>query len=142
MYANTGLLLAIIVMLMPMFIKSLFLALLFVSGSAFAEWRFIEESSLGDMYYIDPTTIRKDGNLRTMWIKAEFKIREKDGAISTREKLEIDCKKEAVRMLASASFADPNLMGQVIESMDYPNRPFRAIAPATINDTLMQRVCK
>ena len=129
-------------MLMPMFIKTLSLALLFVSGSAFAEWSFLFESTSGNMYYIDPTTIRKDGNLRTFWAKTEFKKRLKGGSISGREKLEIDCKKEAVRLLAAATFADPKLRGELIESGDFPNGPFEAIAPATVDYAFMQRVCK
>ena len=50
-------------------------ALLFVSGSAFAEWRLIAESAKGDMVYIDPATVRKDGNMRTYWRKIEFYFR-------------------------------------------------------------------
>jgi len=142
MYANTGLLLARIVMLMPMFIKTLFLALLFVSGSALAEWRFLVENAKDDMYYIDLETIRKDGNMRTFWSKTESKSRGKDGTISYREKLEIDCKKEGVRILAIATFAEPNLRGTMIFQGDFPNAPFDAIAPGTIDNTFMRLVCK
>jgi hypothetical protein len=142
MYANTGLILARIVMLMPMFIKTLFLALLFVSGSAFAEWRFITVNSNNDSVYIDPNTIRKDGNMRTYWWKAEYKKRGKAGEMSSRAKYEVDCKKEVNRLLAFASFAEPNLRGEIITSGDYPNDSFMAIAPETIDNTLMQIVCK
>ena len=117
-------------------------ALLFVSGSAFAEWRFLVENSAGDVYYIDPATIRKDGNMRTFWSKSEIKSFREDGSISAREKLEIDCKKEAVRLLSLATFGKPNLRGALISSVDYPNAPFDAIAPDTIDNRFMQLVCK
>jgi len=117
-------------------------ALLFVSGSAFAEWRFLVENAKDDMYYIDLETIRKDGNMRTFWSKTESKSRRKDGTISYREKLEIDCKKEGVRILAIATFAEPNLRGTLIFQGDFPNAPFDAIAPGTIDNTFMRLVCK
>jgi hypothetical protein len=143
MYANTGPLLARIVMLMPMFIKSLFLALLFVSGSAFAEWLLITKSPKGETVYIDPATIRKDGDMRTFWRKAEYKDGGKYGDFfSGRSKVEINCKKEEIRMLSLATFSAPNLGGEMTMSEDYPNERFSAIAPGTINNTFMQLVCK
>ena len=142
MYAITGLLLPRIVMLMPMFIKTLFLALLFLSGSAFAEWQLVDIGPQGDMFYIDPATIRKDGNMRTVWRKKEVKTREKDGVSSSRAKLEIDCKKELIRVVSFASFADPNLRGELLARGDYPNDAFSAIAPYTLNSAYMEMVCK
>ena len=142
MYANTGLLLARIVMLMPMFIKTLFLALLFVSSSAFAGWQLVDvHLAQGHMFYIDPATIRKDGNMRTFWRKTEYKSRI-NGDMSARSKIEIDCKKESYRFLALAGFSEPNLMGTTTYQADYPNDPFVSIAPDTIDNTFMQRVCK
>jgi len=142
MYANTGLLLARIVMLMPMFIKTLFLALLFVSGSAFAEWQLISINDQDTMFYIDPATIRKDGNMRTFWRKSEFKSRGNTGDMSTRAKIEIDCKKEAYRFLAVAGFSESNLTGKMNFSTDFPNQPFIAIAPDTTDSAFMKKVCK
>lgn len=143
MYANTGLLLARIVMLMPMFIKTLFLALLFVSGSALAEWRFFSEGLIsGNKFYIDPATVRKDGNMRTGWEKVEIKTAGTDEVRSTRAKFEIDCKKETILFLTEAGFAEPNLMGKLLSDIDYPYATPKLIAPETSNYTLMQKVCK
>jgi hypothetical protein len=142
MYANTGLLLARIVMLMPMFIKTLFLALLFVSGSALAEWQHVGTNPQGDLFYIDLATIRKDGNMRTMWRKTEYKKRTKYGDFSARGKFEIDCKRELVRLLAFTTFSEPNLLGNLMFKDDTPNDSFQAIAPDTIDNTFMQLVCK
>ena len=142
MYAILGLLLARIVMLMPMFIKTLFLALFFVSGSAFAEWRFLTASTTGNDFYFDPATIRKDGNIRTAWMKLELKTADIDEVRSSRAKFEIDCKKETIRFLTEARFAEPSLMGKLLSDKDFPNAPPTLIAPETINNTLMQMVCK
>jgi len=142
MYANTGLLLARIVMLMPMFIKTLFLALLFVSGSALAEWQFFDEGEGENKFFIERATVRKDGNVRTAWIKVEFKITNEDGVRSSRAKFEIDCKKETIRFLTEARFAEPNLKGKLVSDKDFPNSLPTLIAPETINSILMKMVCK
>jgi len=141
MYANTGLLCASIVMLMPMFIKTLSLALLLVSGSAFAEWRFLTASTTGNDFYFDPATIRKDGDMRTVWTKTEIKTPVR-GVSSMRTKLEINCKKELIRDVAFAVFTKPNLNGELLSQEDLPNAPFTAIAPDTIDNAWMRLICK
>jgi hypothetical protein len=142
MYVITGLLLARIVMLMPMFIKTLSLALLFVSGSAFAEWQFVIESSAENKFFIDPTTIRKDGNMRTAWEKVEKKNPDENGMRSYRLKFKIDCKKELFYVLAVTSFAEPNLMGKMLLNENYPIEVPVHIAPQTDHSAFMQLVCK
>jgi hypothetical protein len=142
MYAITGLLLARIVMLMPMFTKTLFLALLFVSGSAFAEWRLLTEGVSGNRFFIDPATIRKDGNIRSFWMKVEIKTPEADDVRSSRAKFEIDCKQETIRFLNQATFAEPNFMGKMLSDRDFPYAPPALIAPETVNNTYMRQVCK
>ena len=94
------------------------------------------------MLYIDPATIRKDGNMRTFWRKAEFKRRSNTDDMSTRAKIEIDCKKEAYRFLAVAGFSESNLTGKMNFSTDFSNQAFIAIAPDTIDNKFMQLVCK
>jgi hypothetical protein len=48
--------------------KLLITFLLFVSYSAWAEWELVGRSSNGEVaYYVDPTTIRRDGALRKFW---------------------------------------------------------------------------
>jgi hypothetical protein len=142
MYAITELLLERIVMFLPMLNRTLFLTLLLASGSALAEWQLIAINDQDSMFYIDPATIRKDGNMRTFWRKSEFKSRGNTGSMSTRAKIEIDCKKEAYRFFAVTGFAESNLSGRMFFSTDFPNDPFIAIAPDTIDSTFMQRVCK
>jgi len=133
-------------MLLPMLNRTLFLTLLLVSGSAFAEWRFITEGSLGNKFFIDLATIRKDGNMRTAWMKLELKLDAKTSEIddwrSARSKIEIDCKKELIRLVATTTFAEPSLLGKVVTNKDFPYEPFTPIAPETINSTFMQIMCR
>ena len=34
---------------------------------AWAEWLKVEENDIGTVFYLDPATIRKDGDLRRVW---------------------------------------------------------------------------
>ena len=54
--------------------KIIFACLLPTSAaSAFAGWTYVTESSKGTTFYIDFQPIRKDGNLRNVWIvQAEY----------------------------------------------------------------------
>jgi hypothetical protein len=123
--------------------KKLFLvSLMLTAGSAFAEWYFLVGSRGGHKHYFDPATIRKDGNMRTFWHKAEYMHRRKDGAFSVRQRLQIDCKKETIRVLAQATFPEPNFWGEAIKDEDTPNAPFIAIAPETVDHSFMLMMCQ
>jgi hypothetical protein len=58
-----------------------------VTGAAWAEWLKVAENDSAD-YYIDPATIRKDGNLRKVWDMYNTKEPGKGGALSIRAKAE------------------------------------------------------
>jgi len=126
----------------PILIKTLFLALLFVSGSAFAEWQFIGQSVTGNKFYIDLATIRKDGNMRTFWAKGEKKTPDADKTLSYRTKVEIDCKKEISRVVTETTFDEPSLMGNILSNQNYPYASPVHIAPESMHNTMMMIVCK
>jgi len=67
--------------------------------------------------------------LRTAWIKVEFKITNEDGVRSSHAKFEIDCKKETIRFLTEARFAEPNLKGKLVSEKDFSNSLPTLIAP-------------
>jgi hypothetical protein len=80
--------------------KTLLLALtLLISGSAWADWVLIGTSSATD-FFIDPTTIRKDGNRRKIWSLQDQKQRDKRGFLSIRTRFEFDCIEGKATMLA------------------------------------------
>lgn len=122
--------------------KLFFVSLMLLADSAFAEWYFLVGSREGNSYYFDPATIRKNGNMRTFWSKAELKSRRKDGAFSVRQRLQVDCKKETIRVLAQATFPEPDFWGEAIKDEDSPNATFTAIAPDTIDHAFMLMMCQ
>ena len=54
--------------------KAVVLSLMLLATSpAWAEWVKVYETSNGDTFYIEPATIRKDGNLRKVWVLISLK---------------------------------------------------------------------
>jgi len=54
--------------------------LILISCSAWADWVEIAETDDGIKTHIDPTTIRKDGNLRKFWTLNNFPKAQKVGS--------------------------------------------------------------
>lgn len=97
--------------------KALLLSLLLlVTGSAWAEWQKVAETD-ETIFYIDPTTIRKNGNMRLVWELRDFKRLRWDLASSFRVRLRYDCNDERVQVLSgtlhSASMADGFVLKEV-----------------------------
>ena len=120
--------------------KKLFLvSLLMLAGSAWAEWVMYEETDTATFYY-DPAIIRKDGNFRRVWELHDLRERDNDGVMSLRMRREYDCKQERYRYLAISGHSKPKAGGTVLQSGGEDN-DWVAIAPRTIAETLLNRVC-
>lgn len=72
-----------------------------VSAPASAEWvKSWESKTSGTITYFDPDTIRKDGNLRRVWVLQELRIRGKEyGEMSRRALWEYNCPEGRFRSL-------------------------------------------
>ena len=120
-------------------INALLLALLSVSGSAWAEWVKINEND-SRLIYIDPQTIRKDGNLRKVWQITDLKQRFTNGELSRRSRLEFDCKNERFRYLSfsihSGPMAGGTILSQLVEDTKWADIP-----PRSSSETMLQVVC-
>ena len=120
--------------------KKLFLVcLMMLAGSAWAEWVIYETTDTNTFYY-DPTTIRKDGNMRRVWVLYDLRERYKEAEMSYRTQYEFDCKQERVRFLAASAHSEPMAGGKTLYSSGEENN-WRAIAPGTIAETILKIVC-
>lgn len=122
--------------------KTLILAaLLIVTGSVSAEW--VEVASTDSTtFYIDPATIRKDGNMRKVWVMQDFKQRQKGGEMSTRARVEYDCKGERYRLLSLSVHPEPMTGGETIASYgEDPRGVWQEIPPGTGGEALLKIVC-
>ena len=110
-----------------------------LAGSAWAEW-VIHSKGEENTFYFDPTTIRKDGNMRRVWEVRNLRTRDENGEMSYRARYEFDCKQERFRFLAISGHTEPMAGGKTLNSFGEDNN-WRAIAPGTIVETLLNIVC-
>ena len=96
--------------------KLLIAMVLLATGSAWAEWVKVGENKDAN-FYIDPASIRKDGNLRRVWEIQDLKQRDKEGGVmSRRMRYEYDCKQERDRYLSFSTHSEPMAGGTTLVS--------------------------
>ena len=115
------------------------LLLVAISTGAMAEWVKLGESDKLHIY-VDPATIRKDGNFRRVWEIQDLKERNKGGEMSLRAFFEYDCNEARSRALSASSHSGPMASGDILISFSSP-APWGYIAPSTISETILKHVC-
>ena len=96
----------------------------------------------GNRNYIDPTTIRKNGNMRLVWRLANLAVKDKDGELSRRSRLEFDCIKERWRIISISAHSDPDASGVVLLlSTSDDTFPWNDVPPRTIVSAMLKYVC-
>ena len=111
--------------------KTLLLALLLVTSSAWAEWVKVSSGQ-----YIDPDSIRKDGDLRRVWELRNYEPERR----SARARMEYDCKQERKRILSISTHSEP-MAGGMIVSQYGEDSIWRDIPPDTVAELLLKIVC-
>lgn len=111
------------------------------SAAVLAEWVKIAETN-ETVFYIDPGSIRKDGNSRKAWLIQDYKVRV-DGALSMRVYEEYDCHEGRSRSLSLSAHSENMASGKVIYtgSNPNPNPPWDYIAPDTAPSLALKMVC-
>ena len=119
--------------------KTLLLALMLVTGYAWGEWVRVSWNDNFDRY-IDPSTIRKDGNLVRVWEITDLKQRHKDGELSRRTRNEYDCKQERYRILTISSHTGPMASGTTLAT-EGESFTWDYIPPNSIVETVLKKLC-
>lgn len=119
--------------------KSLLFALMLCACSAWAEWVKMTESD-GTAFFMDPTTISQDGDLRRVGTLTNLKQRDKYGAMSLRITHEYDCKLDKVRMPSFSYHADHMAKGETLLSNSTP-APWNDVPPDTVLMAVRKIVC-
>ena len=120
--------------------KIIIACLLATSGaSAIAEWTRVFDTDL-TIFYIDLGTIRKDGRFRKVWEMQDQKIRHENGVLSSRYRIEYDCKEERNRILSFTSYSGSMGSGKdlITGSSTYP---WNDIPPKTAFEGNLKIVC-
>lgn len=107
------------------------------SGS---NWQLVTSTADGDKWYVDPTTIRRDGTLRRYWVVADYRSRGSGGEMSVRTFEETDCREERYRLIQLTAFYGPMLSGRILFNDSEPTR-WSQIAPGTVAEGRMRFVC-
>ena len=119
--------------------KILLLGLLLAISSAWAGWVQVAQNDSGD-FYIDPETIRKDGNLVRVWQLTDFKQRNKEGELSRRTRTEYDCKQERRRLLSLSTHSEPMAGGTTVANFT-PDANWNEIPPGSVSEVFLKIVC-
>ena len=130
--------------------KKLLLTLLLaiVSSSAMAEWVKVGEAVWRDgshySVYVDPTTIRKSGNMVKMWLLYDYgTVQKHTGSsmlfASVKGQSEYDCKEEQSRILYQVLFSKNMGKGKRITMRD-PDK-WGPIEPNTIGVETWKFAC-
>jgi len=124
----------------------LLLVLLLSTSTAWAEWAHIGETDHA-VLYINPASIRKDGNLVTSSQLPYYKNRQltnykeeqdSDG-MSIQTTVEYDCQQGRYRFLSIRRHAEP--MGAGATLLETDNGPWHNITPDTASETLFLILC-
>jgi len=115
---------------------------------AYAGWVVVEKDYLLpglQTVYVDPDTIRRDGNLVTMWQLIDFKWGQGNGRgahrfLSTKTHKQFNCAEKRIRFLAFTEFS--RRMGTGIPADGYVDTGnWLAVEPESINQALWEMVC-
>ena len=120
------------------------LTMLMLTGSAWAEWVKVSESLDDEQVgYIDPGTIRKNGNLVRVWEIHDYKSRQKKvfGELSTRFRALYDCRQERVQILSLSSHSGPMARGSTLFQTLTGDGTWLDIPPASMSEDTLKIVC-
>ena len=109
-------------------------------GSAWAEWVMVDVNE-NIQYFYDPTTIRKEGQIRRVWRLQNLMQPGKDGERSRRMRLEYDCKNERHNVLSFSYHSEHFANGKELSSEKGLPASWADIPPGTVGETMLKIVC-
>lgn len=113
-----------------------------VSNSAMAEWKEVG-SNESTAIYVDPDTVKKKGNMATMWHLTDFKTPQQDMGekyMSAKDQNEYDCKEMKLRRRASSQHSKNMGSGTVVYSDSYTTR-WKPVPPDSGIEILWKFAC-
>ena len=128
-------------------IWSLFTLLFLSAVPAYAEWVPVEKNneSAGRLtVYVDPNTIRREGNLVTLWQLIDFKTmqggRSPSRFSSTKTQKQFDCAEARTRLLRATDFWGHMGTGEPAEAYIEKDNWIR-VEPDSMNQALWEVAC-
>lgn len=123
--------------------KSFLMMLLAVaSNSAMAEWVSVGSNELTTIY-VDQSTVKRAGNMATMWHMTDFKTPQQDMGekyLSAKDQNEYDCKEMKSRRRASSQHSKNMGGGKVVYSDTYTSK-WKPVPPDSGLEILWKFAC-
>jgi hypothetical protein len=111
-----------------------------VAAENSAAWeKLVESDSVA--HYINPSTIRKDGNLRSVWYLQQPKQRDPSGVMSRRGLMEYDCKDQRYKFLSVSAYSEPMAGGETLGGTSSPGE-WNFVPPNNVFGLILEIVCK
>jgi len=121
--------------------RVMLVVLLLASGAASAGWVQMSSEGANSVMYVDPDTIKIDGQLRRVVEMHDLKVPDKSrGNRSTAVLSEYDCKEGRIRLLQEEYFSGQMGTGERMGSMTEPTDWF-SLAPGTRGWNLLKFIC-
>jgi hypothetical protein len=120
------------------------LALSVMATAAQAQWMVVGENTVGDKFYVDPTTKTRKGNIVRMWELADYakpKVLQGKAYYSDRSYEQYDCEERTRQTLQSSVYAGKMATGEVVFSDNKPGNKFFS-PPGTSGETILNFACK
>ena len=111
-----------------------------LSASTLAEWTRVETAG-ENTFYIDYTSIRKDGNRRAVWEIQDLNQRSTKGVMSRRSRNEYDCNAEKNRILSISVHSESMAGGETLASGTASAPTWGDISPGSPFDRILKIVC-
>lgn len=116
--------------------------------SLYAEWvsvgEKVEERLTEYTIYIDPDTIRRNGDMVELWALLDFKALQTEPSppyLSVKAHRQFNCTEERVRLLAMSAFSGHMGSGKVVFSYSDSNDLGIPVEPSSVAESLWKVVC-
>jgi len=119
---------------------ALLFLLLFVVGSANAEWEQLDENNQATIYF-DPDRIQRNSGFPTLWQLSDLKSPTPNKVLSKLTLIEFNCDERQRRTIAFTSHREHMAGGKPIFK-NLSAQPWHAVQPDSVIEKLMDLACK
>jgi hypothetical protein len=120
--------------------------LIALSSQAFGQiWEPVVESEEKSVYYYDPTTVKREGDIVTYWELSNYGVPLKSGSvtvISSKSKVIQDCKNGRYRIADLIDYDGPSGQGNIIYVAMLTMTNWYSSPVGSVNDAMRSKVCK
>jgi hypothetical protein len=110
----------------------------FVTLPAAAEWVEIAQTTKGDRFYVEDSTIYRDGQMVEFWGSQVLGMPAKSGVAERKTREVADC---GLNQLNQKQFVTYDRFDQVVHNVEINNNIWTAAKPGTPNALMLNFVC-